>query len=72
MNTNTLVLTSLSMKGEIRERAIQARKVTGCLGCLMRERTVSKEVKKALRDSVIVPTVVYASETWVWNKQSEV
>ncbi len=34
----------------------------------MRERTVSREVKKALRESIIVPTVAYASETWVWNQ----
>ncbi len=34
----------------------------------MRERTVSREVKKALRDRIIVPTVAYASETWVWNQ----
>ncbi len=33
----------------------------------MRERTESREVKKALRDSIIVPTVAYACETWVWN-----
>ncbi len=34
----------------------------------MRERAVSREVKKALRDSIIVPTVAHASETWVWNQ----
>ncbi len=51
-----------------RERAIQGRKVIGSLGQGMRERTVSREVKKALRDSIIVPTVAYASETWVWNQ----
>ncbi len=34
----------------------------------MRERTVSREVKKALRDSIIVLTVAYASETWIWNQ----
>ncbi len=50
------------------ERAIQGRKVIGSLGRVMRERTVSKEVKKALRNSIIVPTVAYASETWVWNQ----
>ncbi len=50
--------------GVIRERAIQGRKVTGSL---MRERTASKEVNKALSDSITVPTVAYASETWVWN-----
>ncbi len=36
----------------------------------MRGRIVSREVKKALRDSITVTTVAYASETWVWN-QSE-
>ncbi len=56
------------MEGEIRERAIQGRKVIGSLGCVMRERIVSREVKKALRDSIIVLTVGYASETWVWNQ----
>ncbi len=34
----------------------------------MRERTVSREVKKALMDSIIVLTVASASETWVWNQ----
>ncbi len=51
------------MEGEIRERAIQGRKVIGTLGHLMREWTVTKEVKEALRDSIIVPTAEYASET---------
>ncbi len=52
-----------SMEGERRERAIQGRKVIGSLGCVIRERTVSREVKKASRDSIIVLTVAYASET---------
>ncbi len=34
----------------------------------MRERTVSKEVRMALRDSVTVLKVELASETWMWNK----
>ncbi len=57
----------LSMEGEIRERAIQGGKVTGSLGRVMRERTVSREVEKALRNSIIVPTVAYTNETWVWR-----
>ncbi len=27
------------------------------------------EVKKGLRDGIIVVTVTYASETWVWNER---
>ncbi len=56
------------MKGEIRERDLQGIKVVGSLGRMMIERTVSKEVKKALGDSIIVLTVTSASETWTWNK----
>ncbi len=68
MNSNTLDLSYGSMEGEIRERAIEGRKVIGSLGRVMRERTVSRDIKKALRDSIIVPTVAYASETRVWNQ----
>ncbi len=57
-----------SMEGEIRERAIQGRKVTGSLGHLIGEKTMNKEVKKAHRDSIIVSTVACARETWEWNK----
>ena len=49
------------MDGEMRERAIQGRKVIGSLGRMMRERTVSNDVKKGLRDGIIVPTLTYAS-----------
>ena len=56
-----------SLEGETRERAVQGRKVVGSLGRMMRERTVSRDVKKGLRDGIIVPTLTYASETWVWN-----
>ncbi len=35
---------------------------------MMKERTVSKEIKKELRNSIIIPTVTYEIETWKWNK----
>ncbi len=31
---------------------------------MIKGRTVNMEVKKALRDSIIVPTLTYMSETW--------
>ncbi len=31
-------------------------------------RTVNMEVKKALCDTTIVPTLMYTSETWPWNE----
>ncbi len=34
----------------------------------MNGRSMSMEVKRDLRNTVIVPTLTYASETWAWNK----
>ncbi len=55
-------------EGETRERALQGRKVVGSLGHIMDGRSVSMEVKMDLRNTVIVPTLTYASETWAWNE----
>ncbi len=40
-----------SMEGETRERAVQGRKVVGFLGRMMKERTVSTEVKKKKKET---------------------
>ncbi len=55
-------------EGETRERALQGRKVVGSLGHTLNGRSVSMEVKRDLRNTVIVPTLTYASETWTWNE----
>ncbi len=55
-------------EGETRERALQGKKVVGSLGRIMKGRSVSMEVKRDLRNTVIVPTLTYASETWAWNE----
>ncbi len=55
-------------EGETRERALQGRKVVGSQGHIINGRSVSLEVKRDLRNTVIVPTLTYASKTWVWNE----
>ncbi len=55
-------------EGETRERALQGRKAVGSLGRIMKGRSVSMEVKRDLRNTVKVPTLTYASETWAWNE----
>ncbi len=55
-------------EGETRERALQGRKMVGSLGRIMNGRSVSMEVKRDLRNTVIVPTLTYASKTWAWNE----
>ncbi len=55
-------------EGETRERALQDRKVVGSLGRIMKGRGVSMEVKRDLLNTIIVPTLTYANETWAWNE----
>ncbi len=50
--------------GETRGRALQRIKVAGSLGRIMNGRSVSMEVKRDMRNTVIVPTLTCASETW--------
>ncbi len=38
------------------------------MGRSMNGRSVSMEVKRDLRNTVIVPTLTYASKTWAWNE----
>ncbi len=55
-------------EGEIKERTLQGRRVVGSLGRIMNGRRVSMEVKRDLRNTIIVPTITYASETRSWNE----
>ncbi len=55
-------------EGETRQRSLQRRKVAGSFGHIMNGRSVSMEVKRELRNTVIVPTLTYASKTWAWNE----
>ncbi len=34
----------------------------------MNGRSVNMEVKRDLRNTVIVPTLIYTSKTWAWNE----
>ncbi len=38
------------------------------MGRIVKGRSVSMEVKRVLRNTVIVPTLAYASKTWTWNE----
>ncbi len=56
------------MEGEVRKRAVKGRSVIGSLGRVMKGRNVSMEVKRGLRNSVLLPTLTCGSETWTWNR----
>ena len=56
------------MDEEIRERVVKGRQAMGTLNAIMKNRRVSMEVKKGLRDSIVLPTLTYGSETWTWSE----
>ncbi len=53
-----------SMEAERRERTVKGRQVMGALERVMKGRNVTMEVKRGIRNSVILPTLSYASETY--------
>ena len=56
------------MEGEIRERTVKGKCAKGSLARVMRGRNVSMEVKRGLRNSILLPTLTCGSETWRWNR----
>ena len=50
---------------------MEGRYVTGSLANIMRGRNVSMEVKRGLRNSILLPTLTYESETWTWNRAQQ-
>lgn len=50
------------------EGKVKSRQDTGLIERTMRDISVSMEVKRELRNSIILSAVTCASETWAWNK----
>ena len=52
-------------------RSAAGSKVNGALAALIRRRYVSTAARLAVHNTVLVPTLVYGSETWVLQKKNE-
>ncbi len=46
---------------------MKGRSVVGSLAGVMKGRTMSMDVKRGLRNSILLPTLTYGSENWTWN-----
>ncbi len=55
------------MEGDIREQVMKGRNVVGLLAGVMKGRSVSMDVKRGLRNSILLPTLTYGLENWTWN-----
>ncbi len=56
------------MEGEIGERAMKGRSVVGLLVRATKGRNVSMDVKRGLRNSILLTTLIYGSESWTQSK----
>ncbi len=59
------------MEGEVRERAVRGRSVIGSVASVMKGMNVSLEVRRGLRNSIHLPTLMYGLETWTWNSAQQ-
>ena len=56
---------------DVPRRIAAVNRVSGALAALMRRRNVSTAVRLAVHNAVLVPTLLYASETWILQKKNE-
>ncbi len=50
---------------------MKGRGVVGSLTGVMKGRNVSMDVKRGLRNSILLPTLTYGSENWTWNEAQQ-
>ncbi len=50
---------------------MKGRSVRGSLARVMKGRNVSMEVKRGLRNSILLSTLTNGSETWTWNRAQQ-
>ncbi len=43
----------------------------GSLAGVMKGRSVSMDVKRGLRNSILLPTLTYGLENWTWNEAQQ-
>ena len=56
---------------DIERRATFGNSVNGALGKFLSSKTVSKRAQLAIHNAVLVPTLTYGSESWVWKSAHE-
>ncbi|KAG7300726.1 hypothetical protein JYU34_015052 [Plutella xylostella] len=58
-------------EGDIERRVKAGNKVNGALHSFMGSQSVSQKARLAVHGGVLVPTLMYGSESWVWQKKNE-
>ena len=58
-------------KMNVERRIAAGNRVNGALAALMRRQNVTIAARLAVHNAVLVPTLLYGSETWVLQKKNE-
>ena len=58
-------------ESDIERRKTAGTKVNGALRPIMKSRNVSIPAKKLLHQAILLPTLMYGSESWTWLKKDE-
>ncbi|CAK1597415.1 unnamed protein product [Parnassius mnemosyne] len=56
---------------DIERRVNAGNRVNGALHSIVKSQNVSKKARMAIHNAVLVPTLMYGSESWVWQKKHE-
>ena len=67
-----MIRTDGGMGEEVVHGVLEGRKDWGTMTNLWKENMISKEVKRKLYERVVIPTVVYESETWLLSAQERI
>ncbi|CAG4960734.1 unnamed protein product [Parnassius apollo] len=57
---------------DIERRLNAGNRVNGGLHSIMKNQNVSKKVRMVIHNAVLVPTLMYGIESWVWQKKHEI
>ena len=58
-------------ESDIERRKTAGAKVSGALRPIMKSRSVSIPAKKLMHQAILLPTLMYGSESWTWLKKDE-
>ena len=65
-NYRRVVISTYGGMGKgVAHRVLEGRKVWRTIAKLWKTNMISREVKRELYETVVIPTVVYGSETWI-------
>ncbi|GBP09875.1 hypothetical protein EVAR_92428_1 [Eumeta japonica] len=56
---------------DIKRRVYARNKVNGALHAIMSSKSVSQQARLAIHNGVLIPTLIYGSEGWVWQKKNK-